>query len=233
MDAATFARCIARIRRRVPEWDAPVSRLTALRGSDPFRIAVGTILSARTRDDILAKVLERLWPLVRAPEDVLALPLRRLETILRPTGFYRTKARALKGFARTVIERHGGRVPDSMEELVELPGVGIKVAAIVFVDAFGKSAISVDTHVHRIANRLGVVDTATPEKTCRALTALLPRRLWRHVNANLVALGQTICLPRRPHCERCPVEALCEKRGVDVQLSPASRRGGRGRPSRR
>jgi endonuclease-3 len=230
MDVAAFERCLRRIRRRVPRLDAPVMRLTALRGADPFRIAVGTILSARTRDDTLAGVLERLFALVRTPRDLLDLPPRRLERLLRPTGFFRTKARALRSFAAALLERHGGRVPETMEELLALRGVGIKVAAIILVDAFGRDAISVDTHVHRICNRLGLVRTRTPEQTCAALYRLLPRRLWRHVNANLVALGQTVCQPRRPRCERCPAEPLCPRVGVagGAASGPGRRRGGGG-----
>jgi endonuclease-3 len=131
------------------------------------------------------------------------------------------KARALRRFARMLIDRHRGRVPDTMEELLALPGIGIKVAAIILVNALGKGAISVDTHVHRISHRLGVVDTTTPERTSAVLHELLPRRLWRHVNFNLVALGQTICDPIRPRCGACPLEALCPKHGVRVPAAQA------------
>jgi endonuclease-3 len=205
-------------------------RLMAVRGADPFLIAVGTVLSARTRDDTLGPFLERFFRLVRTPEDVLAMPRRRLERWLRPTGFYRTKARALHGLARALRERHGGRVPDTLDELLALPGVGIKVAAIILVEAFGKDAISVDTHVHRICNRMGLVRTRAPEQTSEALYCLLPRRLWRHVNVNLVALGQTICQPRRPHCEVCPAAGACPKIGVAGDGVMAATRPG---PSRR
>ena len=223
MDLRTFETCFRRIRRHVPRLDAPVMRLMAVRGADPFLIAVGTVLSARTRDDTLAPFLERFFRVVRTPDDVLAIPLRRLERLLRPTGFFRMKARAVRGLARALKDHHGGRVPQTMDELLALPGVGIKVAAIIMVEAFGKDAISVDTHVHRICNRLGLVRTRAPEKTCEALYRLLPRRLWRHGNVNLVALGQTICQPRRPHCERCPVDALCPKIGVPRLLAQSSR----------
>jgi endonuclease-3 len=219
VDVTTFAACLRRVRRRVPHLDAPVTRLTALRGGDPFRIAVGTILSARTRDDTLARVLPPLFEVVRGPQDLVAMHPRRLETLLRSTGFYRTKARALRRFARALLERHGGRVPDTLPELLGLHGVGIKVAAIILVDAFGRDALSVDTHVHRICNRWGIVRTRTPEATCAALQRRLPRRLWRHVNVNLVALGQTICGPRRPRCEVCPVEASCGRVGVRTRAS--------------
>lgn len=220
VDVRTFEACFRRIRRRVPSLDAPVMRLLAVRGTDPFLIAVGTVLSARTRDDTLAPFLARFFRIVRTPKDLLAMPPRRLERLLRPTGFYRTKARALRGLARALLDRHGGRVPDTMDELLALPGVGVKVAAIIMVEAFGTDAISVDTHVHRICNRLGLVRTRVPEKTCEALYRLLPRRLWRHVNVNLVALGQTICQPRRPRCEVCPIDDRCPKIGAPV---PAQR----------
>jgi endonuclease-3 len=224
MGLETFEVCLRLIRRRVRSLDAPVTRLKALGGGDPFRVAVGTILSARTRDQTLIGVLERLFQIVNAPQDILDLPSRRLQAMLRPIGFFRMKARALRRFAHTLIERHGGRVPDTIEELLELPGVGIKVAGIILVSGYGKKAISVDTHVHRIINRLGLLRTSSPEKTCGALYEILPRRLWPHINVNLVALGQTLCQPGRPRCDLCPIENLCPKVGVPrarVTRSPA------------
>jgi endonuclease-3 len=222
MDVETFQLCFRLIRRRVRDLDAPVARLKALGAGDPFRIAVGTILSARTRDQTLIAVLERLFQVVKSPQDILDLPCRRLQAMLRPLGFFRMKERALRRFAHALLERHGGKVPDTMEELLELPGIGIKVAGIILVAAFGKNAISVDTHVHRIINRLGLLRTSSPEKTCVALYEVLPRRLWRHINVNLVALGQTLCQPVHPRCDLCPIESLCPKIGVRSRVTRSS-----------
>jgi endonuclease-3 len=188
-----------------------------LRGSDPFRIAVGTVLSARTRDDRLLPVLRELFRRARGPQDILRISPAALRSMLRPLGFYRVKAATLRAFARDLLSRFGGRVPDTMGELLTLPGVGIKVAGIVLVDAFGRDAVSVDIHVHRILNRLGWVRTTSPEKTCEELLRTLPRRIWRHVNWNLVAFGQTLCLPRNPRCSVCPIAPDCPKIGVPAR----------------
>jgi endonuclease-3 len=230
MDARTFERCLARVRRRRAALDAPVTRLAALGAGDPFRIAVGTLLSPRTRDETLIGVLERLFRVVRAPRDILRLAPRRLERLLRPTGFFRMKTRTLRRFAAALVERHGGRVPAGRDQLLALPGIGPKVAGVVLVAAFGEPAVAVDTHVHRIVNRLGVVRTRTPLETHAALGRILPRRVWPHVNLNLVALGQTICRPTRPLCPRCPLDDVCPKVGVTRPTAPPTKP--RPRPTR-
>jgi endonuclease-3 len=124
------------------------------------------------------------------------------------------KTKILRDFARTLLSDFGGVVPQTMQELLRLPGVGIKVAAIIRIEAFGGNEISVDIHVHRIMNRLGVVRTPTPEKTCAELYRIMPRRVWRHLNWNLVAFGQTQCLPVGPRCASCPIARSCPKVGV-------------------
>ncbi len=214
MDVSTFLRCFARVRAHSRRADAPVKRIMSLRRSDPFRIAVGTVLSARTRDDRLLPVLRQLFQIARTPEDLLKISRPRLERLLRPLGFYRVKARTLRAFAQALRKDFHGRVPRTMDELLRLPGVGIKVAAIILIEAFGKNEISVDIHVHRIMNRLGVVQTSAPEKTCAELYRIMPRRVWRHLNWNLVAFGQTLCLPVRPRCGECPVADRCSRVGV-------------------
>jgi endonuclease-3 len=214
MDVPTFLECFKKIRAHVRAVDAPVKRIMDVREADPFKVAVGTVLSARTRDDRLIHVLRELFREVRTPQDILDLPPARLRTLLRPLGFYRMKARILRGFAQTLLEDFGGRVPQTMKELLTLPGVGIKVAAIILIEAFGKNEISVDIHVHRIMNRLGVVQTKAPEKTCAELYRLMPRRVWRHLNWNLVAFGQTQCRPVRPRCGECPIRSFCPRLGL-------------------
>jgi endonuclease III len=211
-----FLQAFGRVRRYAARVDAPVKRLAGLRAGDAFTIAVGTVLSARTRDDRLYGVLGKLFGLARTPQAILRLSDARLRRLLRPLGFYRMKTRILKAFCRTLLRDFRGRVPRSRDELLTLPGVGIKVAAIIQIEAFGQNEISVDTHVHRIMNRLGFVRTRTPEQTCRLLYEILPRRLWRHVNGNLVALGQTLCRPVSPLCPRCPARPWCARRGVNA-----------------
>src|SRR5207302_3456039 len=145
---------------------------------------------------------------------MLALSPRQIETLIYPVGFYRTKARVILGICRDLLERFGGRVPDEIDALLTLKGVGRKTANLVVTEAFGKPGICVDTHVHRISNRWGLVKTPTPEKTETALRLVLPRRYWIEYNSLLVAFGQTLCQPVSPFCSRCPVARLCPRIGV-------------------
>ena len=175
-------------------------------GRDPFRILIGTILSARSRDEMTDRITERLFKRFPDAGALAVAPRRAVEKILQPIGFYRTKAAYVIETARRVRETG---VPRTLEELMELPGVGRKVANCVLVYAFGGQAIPVDTHVHRISNRLGWVRTRTPEETERALVALVPRRFWPVINEALVAHGKTICRPIGPKCAECPVARWC------------------------
>lgn len=178
----------------------------------PFRILVATVLSTRTRDPVTAAAAERLLGAAPDPETLAGLHPEQVERLIYPVGFYHTKARLLPGLARELVRR--GRVPNRLEELLELPGVGRKVANIVLNRAWGIAAIAVDTHVHRISNRLGLVRTTTPEATEARLMTVLPRRYWREWNELLVAHGQTVCLPTRPRCRECGVSRWCRKVGV-------------------
>jgi endonuclease-3 len=179
----------------------------------PYRTLIGTILSARSRDemtDVITEALFRRYPTSRS----LARASRRsVEKILQPIGFYRTKASYVIGTAR-LVEAGKGRIPRTIEELMEFPGVGRKVANCVLVYAFGQQAIPVDTHVHRVSNRLGWIRTRTPEETERRLVTLVPRRLWPVVNEALVAHGKSVCRPIGPKCVECPVRNSCEQVGV-------------------
>ena len=180
----------------------------------PFRILVGAVLSTRTQDPVTAAAAERLEGAAPDPSALARLKPAAVEKLIYPVGFYHTKARALPELARMLVERWQGRVPDTMEELLELPGVGRKVANIVLAGAFGRPAIAVDVHVQRISNRLGIVRTTRPEQTEQALERILPRSVAGRWNVLLVALGQTICRPQRPRCGDCPVERWCRKVGV-------------------
>ncbi len=188
--------------------------LVAAEERDPFLTLVGCILSLRTRDQTTAVATRRLFAHARTPAELLRVPAGRLEALIYPVGFYRTKARVLHDLCRDLLERFAGRVPEDLDALLTLKGVGRKTANLVVTEAYRKPGICVDTHVHRISNRWGLVATATAEKSELALRAVLPRRYWLEYNGLLVAFGQTICQPLSPWCSRCPVERLCPRIGV-------------------
>jgi endonuclease III len=191
---------------RTGDWRRPYLRDHA---EDPFQVLVGTILSQRTRDantDAASALLFARYP--DAARLARARPAQ-LEPLIRRVGFYRTKSRAIRAVARQLLERYGGTVPRSYEELVALPGVGPKTANCVLVFGYGIPAIPVDTHVHRIANRLGVVTTRTPEETEVRLRERVDPRYWIPLNPLLVQHGQNLCRPRGPRCDVCPIADLC------------------------
>jgi len=175
----------------------------------PFQVLVATILSARTRDEQSEKISRKLFKKVRMPHDLLKFDEEQLAREIYPIGFYRTKAKNLIKLAKILVEEYDGRVPDKMEELLKLPGVGRKTANIVLAYAFNKPAIAVDTHVHRIFNRWGFLKTKKPEETEMELRKKLPKKLWRKVNNLLVNFGKNICKPIRPLCDKCPLNSLC------------------------
>ncbi len=192
----------------------------------PFKILVFTMLSARTKDETTLKALVRLFQEAKTPEGVLALGNKKLEKILFGIGFYRVKTRNLLKACQSL---KGRGVPDDLEGLLELPGVGRKTANIVLARAFGKTALGVDVHVHRISNRTGLVKTKKPEETERILTAIIPARHLRTLNRDFVAFGQTVCLPRRPMCGICPIRNLCWRVGVvdEKKGNPGKKSGNR------
>jgi len=208
-------RVIARLRRAMPGW-----RTTALAAvadatdRDPFRILIGCLLSLRTRDETTGPAAARLFALADTPAAMLRVARRDIERAIFPVGFYRTKARVILRVCRELTERFEGRVPADLDALLTLHGVGRKTANLVVTFAFELPGICVDTHVHRISNRLGFVRTATPERTEWALRAKLPRRHWIPLNDLLVAFGQNVCQPISPRCTVCPVGGLCHRVGV-------------------
>jgi endonuclease-3 len=179
----------------------------------PFRTLIGTILSARSRDEMTDVITEALFKRFPTPRALARAKRRSVEKILQPIGFYRTKASYVMETAR-LVEAGKGRIPRTIEELMEFPGVGRKVANCVLVYAFGQQAIPVDTHVHRVSNRMGWIRTRTPEETERRLVKLVPRRLWPVVNEALVAHGKAVCRPIGPKCGECPVRSSCAQVGV-------------------
>jgi endonuclease-3 len=173
----------------------------------PFKTLVGCLVSTRTRDEQTSRICRKLFSEAPSAEALLDLSVARLERILYGAGFYKQKAKHLKRLARILVDRGG--VPDNREELLQLPGIGRKCANIVLARCFGVPAIAVDTHVHRISNRLGWVGTRTPEKTEQSLTPLVPTRWRRRVNVLLVAHGQLVCRPVAPRCADCSIHGLC------------------------
>lgn len=188
---------------------------------DPFYQLCATILSQRTRDANTERTAAALMAAYPSPEALSRAPLGKIEKLIYASGFYKAKARNLRAAAREILERFGGKVPDNMEDLVSLPGVGRKTAGCVLVYAFGVPAIPVDTHVHRIANRLGWVKTSDPLKTELALMEVVPERYWTTVNEYLVDHGKVFCPSRNPRCAECPIERFCEK--VDVSMKTTKR----------
>ncbi len=181
---------------------------------DPFRVLLATIISLRTRDEVTLPASERLFQVADTPRLVADMPEERIAELIYPAGFYRTKAGTIRSIARIIRDEHDCVVPATRETLTALPGVGPKTANLVLGLGFGIPAICVDTHVHRVANRMGWVQTGTPEKTEGALERVLPRRYWIPVNPWLVAFGRIICTPGRPFCGRCPVYESCDRVGV-------------------
>jgi endonuclease III len=214
VDRRTVGRILKLLRRAAKGWNAPVMALEAAEHGDPFRVLIGCILSLRTRDETTAIAAPRLFAEASTPQTMIALGEDAIARLIYPVGFYRTKAGAIVGICRELIARFGGLVPDSIDALLTLKGVGRKTANLVVTQAYGKPGICVDTHVHRISNRWGLVGTRTPEETEAALRVALPRRYWIEYNTLLVAFGQTICQPLSPWCSRCPAAPLCPRQGV-------------------
>jgi len=187
---------------------------------DPFEVLISTMLSAQTRDPVTAAASARLFKAARTPRTMARLPVGRIERLIYPVSFYRHKARHVKETCRLLVERFGGRVPGTMEELLSLPGVGRKTANLVLILSFKSlKNICVDTHVHRISNRLGWVRTRTPDETEQALYRGTAERWWPYINLYLVTWGQNVCKPVYPRCGECVIRAHCARVGVPSRRS--------------
>ena len=198
----------ASIYRRLDK-DYPEAKV-ALRFSNPLEILIATVLSAQSTDATVNKVTESLFQKYRSPEDYLASPPGELERDIHSTGFFNQKAKAIRGIARMIVEEFDGKVPDTMNALLRLPGVARKTANIVLGNAFGTvEGIAVDTHVHRLARRLGLSDEDDPNKVERDLMALFPKSKWFRLTYLLIEHGRNVCLAKAPRCEDCVVNQLC------------------------
>lgn len=205
------------LRREVPKWDTPVVTLMAETYASPFRVLISCILSLRTQDATTAKASHRLFALADTPQAMVKLTAKRIEGLIYPVGFYKTKALNILAMCQSMIDRYGGKVPDEIDELLEFKGVGRKTANLVVTLGYNKLGICVDTHVHRISNRWGYIKTATPEKTEFALRAKLPKQYWIEYNNLLVNFGQHLCRPISPQCSQCPLKKYCPQIGVGVR----------------
>jgi endonuclease-3 len=185
------------------------------RGHDtPFEQLVGSLISARTRDETTLAICLRLFAEARTPEQLASLPESTLVRLLHGASFPEPKARDLRAIARRLVEEYGGQVPETLEELTSFRGVGPKIAALTLAVGFGRPAIAVDVHVHRVTNRWGYVHTSTPEKTMAALVGQLPEKYWIEINERLVPFGKFVCTAARPRCSTCPLLSMCRQVGV-------------------
>ena len=207
---------LKKIGRAIRSMEEPaVEKIAEETHDDPFRVLIATLLSAQTKDAVTAEASARLFTVAHTPKTMAALSVSRIEKLIYPVSFYRNKARHVKQACRQILDDFGGVVPDTMDELLTLAGVGRKTANLVLILSHrSKSNICVDTHVHRISNRLGWVTTRTPEDTEHALYKVLPKRWWPDVNLYLVTWGQNVCKPVYPRCRACVVSSLCPRRGV-------------------
>lgn len=205
------------LRRAIPKWDTPVVTLMAETYESPFRVLISCILSLRTQDATTAKASHRLFAVADSPQAMVKLSAKKIEKLIYPVGFYKTKAQDIRAMCQTIIDRHHGRVPDEIDELLKFKGVGRKTANLVVTLGYNKPGICVDTHVHRISNRWGYIKSATPEKTEVALRGKLPKQYWIEYNNLLVNFGQHLCRPISPICSQCPVKSYCRQIGVEVR----------------
>jgi endonuclease III len=202
--------------RAIDDLELPaVEKIAEESQEDPFEVLISTMLSAQTRDAVTAAASARLFRAARTPRTMAKLTVRRIQALIYPVSFYRHKARHVKGTCRLLVERYDGRVPATMEELLTLPGVGRKTANLVLILSFKSlKNICVDTHVHRISNRLGWVRTRTPEETEQALYKATDDRWWPYINLYLVTWGQNVCRPVYPRCGVCVIRPYCPQTGV-------------------
>lgn len=206
---ALFQKALKKKKRNLPS----VS-LIALKMNTPYTVLISTLISLRTKDDVTLAASERLFSLADNPEKMLSLSEEEIEKAIYPAGFYKRKAQNIKEISKTLIEKYDGKVPSTQEELLALPGVGIKTANLTLNLGFNIDAICVDCHVHQIANRIGWIDTKTPEESVDALESIMPRRFWIPLNELLVAYGQNVCLSISPLCSECPICKECPKKGL-------------------
>lgn len=205
--AASIAHVMRTLRKQ--PWARPALTNIAERSRDTFKVLISCIISLRTKDAVTAAASGRLYALAETPEQMMRLKAAQIARAIYPAGFYRTKAKRIKEIAKRIVEEHGGRVPEDFETLLSFKGVGRKTANIVMVYGFGREGLPIDVHCHRVPNRLGWVQTKTPEQTEEELRKILPKQYWMDFNNLFVQFGQNVCRPVRPKCGECPVSTHC------------------------
>ena len=196
------------------KWELPIVSHLAKEKRNPFVILISTLLSLRTKDEVTSEATKRLFSLASTPQEILQLSPEIIAKTIYPVGFYKNKAKTILAACRELIDRYNSLVPDTMEQLLAMKGVGRKTANLVLTLGFNKEGICVDTHVHRISNRLGYVRTGAPEQTEFALREKLPHKYWLDYNTLMVAFGRHVCRPVSPLCGSCPVSNYCDRVGV-------------------
>ncbi|MBI5025891.1 MAG: endonuclease III [Nitrospirae bacterium] len=214
MDNTIIHRIIPILRRLIKKWQPPWVEEVASKTGDPFKVLISCLLSLRTQDRTTGMANKRLFSIASSTEEMKDIPLEAIEKAIYPVGFYRIKAKRIKELSRELVEKYSSKVPDAMDGLLKLKGVGRKTANLVLTLGYGKYGICVDTHVHRITNRWGYVKTKRPEETEFALREKLPKKYWKEINGLLVVFGQNVCKPLSPLCSTCPIRVYCKRVGV-------------------
>ena len=202
------------LRKQVRSLRLPWIDQMTIRQRDPFQVLISCILSLRTQDRTTEEASRRLFQIARTPDGLAKVPVAKIEKAIYPVGFYRVKAQRIREMSEEIAGKYGGRVPDTIEELLRLKGVGRKTANLVVTVGYNRYGICVDTHVHRITNRWGLIKTKNPTQTEFALREILPKKYWKTINSYLVAFGQGICKPISPLCSQCQVSKVCGRIGV-------------------
>src|SRR3989344_7952375 len=203
------------LKKEVKGYKVPVVDLVKIKTKSHFNVLVATILSARTKDETTIKVCEKLFEMVKCPDDFEKLSAKEIENLIYPVGFYKTKAKHLKKLPGVLKKEFNGKIPSEIDDLLKLPGVGRKTANLVRAVGFNKPAVTVDVHVNRIMNRLGYVKTKNPYETEMELREKLPKKYWEKINYLLVAFGQNLCRPVSPYCSKCPIIEYCNQINVE------------------
>ena len=203
------------LKRDYKQHHAPIIELIKAQTEDPFKILVATLLSARTKDETTSEVCHRLFQKINTAQDFKSMTVTQIEKLIYPIGFYKTKARHLKQLPDVLDSLFGGKIPDTIDDLCKMPGVGRKTANLVIINAFDKHGMCVDIHVHRISNRLGLIKTKDPLESEMTLREIMPKRYWKTWNRHLVSYGQRVCKPIRPLCHQCLVRKHCDRVGVN------------------
>jgi endonuclease-3 len=216
MKRAEIHTVIEILREEYKGWQTPAVTIIAQCNGSPFKVLISCLISLRTKDEVTAQASARIFERAQTPEAMAELSADEISHLIYPAGFYRTKAEQIVRLSRRLVNEYGGTVPDDLDELLTFNGVGRKTANLVMTLGFGKEGICVDTHVHRICNRLGYVSTKSPEETERVLRSRLPPQYWIEINDLLVAFGQNHCYPVSPRCSSCKLLGLCDRIGVKV-----------------